>query len=407
MSKKLAYLVSQFPSFSETFIQREVSQLSEEGYDLHIYSLKTPKEVESEINIDDAEWLDNCIYSSLLSTPIIKSIMKSVILFRLSPIIVLIQVLWQLRRTPIEAVKIIVIFPKVLHYSALIHDSEISHIHAHWATVPTTVAYMISKIIDDISYSFTGHAWDLHSDNTNPKFLKGKIHESEYVISCTKYNVDKLNERADDNTPIYLNYHGVQPEGYKNTRERSEQTYFVAGGRFVEKKGFGDLVRSLARVREEKGYEIPTILFGDGPLRENVERLADDQGLEKVYFVGRIEHDQVKKYLSNAQAFVAPSVVAENGDIDGIPNVILESFASATPVIGSNLSGIPEAVKHNETGWLIEPGSARDLSKCCIEAWESPKRCDDLGKNGRELVEENFDITNNINEYINIVENEL
>ncbi|MFC7041694.1 glycosyltransferase family 4 protein [Halonotius sp. GCM10025705] len=281
-----------------------------------------------------------------------------------------------------EFLKFIIILPKSIHYLVRINKSDTEHIHAHWANMPTTIAYLISTCVDDISYSFTGHAWDIHSNQIDQEFLDIKIKQAEYVITCTKYNKKYLDELQSNETPIYINYHGVVPDKYHSNRKSEKQTYFVAGGRLVEKKGFKELIQAVKIAKEKYGCEIPVVLFGSGPQEKSLKKLKRSHNLENIDMTGKIPHNDVKEILCNAQVFVAPSIEPDNGDIDGIPNVVLEAFASTTPVIGSDLSGIPEVVKHNHTGWLVEPSNIEELAEALVNAWRSPALCKELGKMG-------------------------
>ena len=403
MSEKIAYVVSQFPKFSETFVQREVSEINRSDHDIQIYSLKTPEDIESEINIEDKNWLKHCNYSQLISITVVRSCLRALIVFRLSVLLAFLNTLWHLRKTPVEALKLIAVFPKSLHYAISLNQFNVDHIHAHWANTPSTIAFMLSRLMNDVTYSFTGHAWDIHSDNTNKDFLETKIKDAEVVVTCTGYNRNYLNSLDKGDTPVRRNYHGLIPEDYTSTREDTEQTYMLAGGRLVEKKGFDNLVKSLGKIKNGKGYEIPTVIFGDGPMEEELRSLKDQYNLTELTLVGRIDHSEVKEYLEDAQVFVAPSIIPEDGDIDGIPNVILEAFASSTPAIGSDMSGIPEVVIPGETGWLVDPDNIDQLATACNKAWKSPEDCAELGRNGRSKVDEDFDIRKNVKEYIEII----
>ncbi len=130
-------------------------------------------------------------------------------------------------------------------------------------------------------------------------------------------------------------------------------------GRFVEKKGIAILADAVRRLRAE-GDPTPIVFVGDGPLRPVVEALARDvTGIE---LAGWLSPDAVKARMAGAWSLLVPSVVAENGDAEGLPSVIPEAMACGCPVIGSNDGGIAEAIRHGETGLLVPPGDAPALA---------------------------------------------
>jgi glycosyltransferase involved in cell wall biosynthesis len=137
-------------------------------------------------------------------------------------------------------------------------------------------------------------------------------------------------------------------------------------GKMVEKKGLAYLIRALPRIREEvPGTRL--VLAGDGPLRAEMEALARESGVA-ADFIGSRSHDELKLMYNAADVLAVPSIVARDGETEGMPTVILEAFAAACPVVGSDVAGIPEFVRDGETGILARPADAEDLARAIAEA---------------------------------------
>jgi len=138
-------------------------------------------------------------------------------------------------------------------------------------------------------------------------------------------------------------------------------------GKMVEKKGFAYLIRAMAAVREA----VPAarlVAVGDGPLRPRMEALARDAGLgDAADFVGAKSHDDLKLMYNAADVLAVSSIVARDGETEGMPTVILEAFAAACPVVGSDVAGIPEFVRDGETGLLAKPADPDDLARRIVE----------------------------------------
>jgi glycosyltransferase involved in cell wall biosynthesis len=102
----------------------------------------------------------------------------------------------------------------------------------------------------------------------------------------------------------------------------------------------------------------------------------------------------IRKY-AQATLFTLACVPAEDGDQDGLPNVLLEAMAMQVPVVSTRFSGIPEAVKDGHTGLLVPPRDSEALAKALARFLDDPHLRDRLGQEGRRLVENLYDIHKN------------
>ena len=123
---------------------------------------------------------------------------------------------------------------------------------------------------------------------------------------------------------------------------------------------------------------------------------------DKIRFLGLKAQEEIKKLYSEASVFVAPSVTANNGDRDGIPNVILEALALGVPVISTNISGIPEIIEHWNTGLLVQQRNELELVNEIERLLLDRDLYLKLSNNGRQRVARKFNITKNIEELIGI-----
>jgi glycosyltransferase involved in cell wall biosynthesis len=138
---------------------------------------------------------------------------------------------------------------------------------------------------------------------------------------------------------------------------RPETHLFV--GRFVEKKGIAVLADAMRRLRDQ-GDQTPLVCVGDGPLRSVLESLAGE--VSGITLTGWLSPDAVRARMTEAMSLVVPSIVASDGDSEGLPSVIPEAMAQACPVIGSDQGGIAEAIRQEKTGLLVPPGDAGALA---------------------------------------------
>ena len=158
---------------------------------------------------------------------------------------------------------------------------------------------------------------------------------------------------------------------------RAQAHLFV--GRFVEKKGIGVLVQAVRRLRA-LGDQTPLVCVGDGPLRPVLEALGRE--VAGVTLTGWLSADAVAARMTEAVALLVPSIVAADGDAEGLPSVIAEAMAQGCPVIGSDRSGIAQAVRHDCSGLLVRAGDADALADAMHRIGQDRGLGDRLGAAG-------------------------
>jgi glycosyltransferase involved in cell wall biosynthesis len=168
----------------------------------------------------------------------------------------------------------------------------------------------------------------------------------------------------------------------------------------VPTKGFPYLIRA-AQLLKKRGRSFELRFIGDGPERRELRALVSALGLDgNVRFLGARPNAEVFHELIGAQVLVVPSARTPDGDMDGLPNVVLEAMSMARPVVGSRLSGIPEAVTHGETGLLAEPENPAELARQIEILFDDPGLARRLGRQARERVPATFDVNQNVHQVI-------
>jgi glycosyltransferase involved in cell wall biosynthesis len=132
--------------------------------------------------------------------------------------------------------------------------------------------------------------------------------------------------------------------------------------------------------------------------------MIDELGIgERVTLVGAVPHGRVIELMQTAAIFTLPAVIASDGDRDGIPNVILEAMAMSLPVVSTLHSGIPEAVIDGITGLLVEPKDVDALVGAITRLLDEPDQALRMGQEGRDLVAQRFDLTQNVARLLDLV----
>jgi glycosyltransferase involved in cell wall biosynthesis len=120
----------------------------------------------------------------------------------------------------------------------------------------------------------------------------------------------------------------------------------------------------------------------------------------KITFLGGTENKKALDFISQSTMFVLPSVIAPNGDRDGIPTALIESMYLKIPVIGSRISGIPELIDDGINGFLAEPGDVNQIAEKMNKLISDKLLRDRMGKEAREKIKKEFNIENSTNKLI-------
>lgn len=393
--RRIAYVASQFPKLTETFILREVMNMEQRGFTVSVYSIR-PR-ARGRLHAAALPYLERTHYAPWFGFAHVRAFF-SLIARRPAGVArglgyVLHDCLLH-ARYPMNIVKNLFCLPKMFLITRHMEKLEVAHVHGHFANIPTTLAVFAARVLG-IRYSFTGHAWDIFVP-ANQAGLAEKIHGATFVATCTGFNAALLKQlcHPSDRDKILLNHHGLDLSLYQPAASR-ETNRVVAGGSLVEQKGLEYLIDAAALLRD-RGLEFRIEIVGDGPLRADLAQRIDAHRLaDRVVLVGSMPHEELMVRMSTAAMVVLPSVETSDGFMDGIPNILIESLALAVPVVSSRLSGIPELVMEGETGQLVEQRNSAALADAMETLLRDPALGSAMGRAGRIRVEAMFDLDRN------------
>lgn len=277
------------------------------------------------------------------------------------------------------------------------HDPEIRHIHAHFAHGATTIAWM-AGMMTGLPFSFTGHAKDIYLQSLNPGgLLKRKMDEACFVITCTEANRKHLESLS--KTPIHCLYHGLAEDFSDLLRGRDEHRKVrnghlkaLAVGRLIEKKGFDTFVEACA-ILDKRSVNFEAVIVGEsGDSEARINQLIRSNKLgNKITLAGAMPQNRLFSEYERADVFCLPCRVLQNGDRDGIPNVMVEAMSCGVPIVTTNISGIPEVIRNGENGLLVAPDNPTALADSLQRISIDKALSERLSRAARLTVEEKFD----------------
>ena len=185
---------------------------------------------------------------------------------------------------------------------------------------------------------------------------------------------------------VHYNPYGVDLERFEGATPGSAPPRFLAVGRFVAKKAPDLTLRAFARVRA--AFPAATLrMIGGGHLLQSSRQLAEELGVAPAVTFSGFECDEtVRAAMREARCFVQHSIVAPNGDMEGTPVAVLEASASGLPIVATRHAGILDAVREDETGYLVDEGDVEGMAVHMLRLAREPGEASRLGSAGREWI---------------------
>lgn len=392
-----AFVLGPFPALSQTFIYREFDAMRELGLDVNIVS--TGARLPEAMQVTDSlrALQRSALYLEPQSLRVIGALAAHLRSREVREVL-----RWMMRfphRTPAKRARAAAAVLVAAQFAPVLASRGVRYVHSHFAGFQTEIAMSLSRLLD-VPYGCTWHAYGIYLDRN---ILEEKIAGARVVLTCTRHNVEHLHRlRPQDRERIHLAYHGLDLDRIPDPPPipADDAPVILAIGRLIEKKGFPHLVRAAGRLKTA-GHRFELRFLGDGPGRAALESLARELDLrDEVTFLGARPNVEVFQQMASARVIAAPSIVTPEGDMDGLPNVILEAMSMARPVVGSRISGISEVVIPGETGFLSDPGDAEQLAAKLGVLLEDLALAQALGRNARALVVEQFDVRRNVHHVI-------
>jgi len=284
--------------------------------------------------------------------------------------------------------KNLIVFPAALAIARYVRTKRIDHIHAHWMTTPTTVAY-VASMMTDIPWSCTAHAHDILSDN----LLAQKVAGARFVRVIAERNLRDLARLAGrDPADMHLIHVGVDVPAPAARRFDGGPLRIVCAARLDPIKGHEYLIRALASARND-ALQFRCDIVGDGPTQALVRSLIAQLGLlDCVRIRGMVPYAELLEELrlGRYDVLVLPSIEFErSGHHEGIPVALIEAMAHGVPCIATATGCTPELIDAS-SGVLVPQRDALALSQALVRLGADPALRRRLGETGRARVIADF-----------------
>jgi len=394
MTKKIAYLISQYPALSHTFILREIQHLRGMGFDIGVASINQPDRTAQDLSDEERDEHKRTFYvkqhckkrgwiihlRSAFSSPLRYFSALSYALGLGAPNLY-------------RMVYGLFYWAEAVVLAAWMERNSLKWLHVHFATPASTVALILKRFEPSVSFSMTVHGPDEFYEVSKYN-LKRKLEAASLVCCIGEFTRSQLMLLSDPAqwSKFEVVRLGVNPDCFRPPKSKSCRKTFevLCVGRLVPAKGQHVLLSAIQRLAGE-GRSIRLRLIGDGPDRGRLEQYVAESRIlqEHVVFEGGVRPDLVKSYYAKADLFVLASFA------EGIPVVLMEAMAMEIPVFSTWITGIPELISDQENGYLVPASSVDLLVERIRTLMDNRGLREYLGRKGRGRILQSYDLRKN------------
>jgi glycosyltransferase involved in cell wall biosynthesis len=353
---KIAYLINQYPKISHSFIRREILALEKLGVDIFRVSMRS---CENEL-IDIADKQEFTKTFTILNLHPFVIFYNLIVCFLSHPILFLKALSMAIelgKSSEVGQVRHLIYLAESCALTNQLKKSNLTHIHAHFGTNSATTT-LLTSILGHFTYSFTVHGPE-EFDKPQSLSLTTKIKYATFVVAISSFARGQLYRWCPyaEWSKIKVVHCGLD-EDFLDTPilPIPPTSQLLCIGRLTEQKGQGLLIKALAKIKQ-KGLNFKLLLVGDGPLRPTLEELIVSLELQDfVKIKGWATSQEIKQFFHESRALVLPSFA------EGLPVVMIESFALGRPVIATYIAGNVELMENNLSGFLVPSGDIEALA---------------------------------------------
>jgi len=379
---RLAYLVSQYPAISHTFILREIRRLRELGFDVRVASIRGPDRPFEQLTVEEQDEQRATFY--IKPAGIGATLGANVRMLLRRPLAYASSLAYAARLGG----RNLLYFAEAAVFADWMRREGLSRVHMHF----TTTVGLLARRIWPMRMSATIHGSDEFLDPLG-FHLAQKVEAFDLICAISEYGRSQLMRLSDA-----VHWHklrvarlGVDAEVFKPRPFRYNPAPFeiFSVGRLAPVKGLEVLIGAVDRmIRENRNVRLR--IAGDGGERARLEHEAARRGIaEHVIFEGWCYPDQLRALYSEADVFALASFA------EGIPVVLMEAMAMEIPCVASWITGVPELIRHEIDGLLVPPASEEELARALARLMDDSDLRLRLGKSARQRVLESYDLSRN------------
>ncbi|EAZ92860.1 glycosyltransferase [Crocosphaera chwakensis] len=391
---RIAFLVHEFPTLSETFVINQMVGLIQRGHQVDVYAEKQGDINHLQPLVEQYNLLDRTYYLPLMPENLFKRVVNGINLLRkyltlnkrksFNSLNV-----WKYGFEALSFRLIYMLFPQC--------EQPYDIIHCQFGTQGYRGIWFrkMNSPQADLITTFRGEDISKYIDTNGSHVYDRLFKEGNYFLTNCDFFKQRIIDLGCNPNLISVLRSGLNYQAFifkPRFLEKNEKICIATTGRLVEKKGIEYSIKAVAKqaqITPNLEYKI----IGDGELRDYFEKLIRELKMQdKIQLVGWKNEQEIKEILDNSHLFIAPSVTAKDGNQDAPINVLKEAMAMGLPVISTYHGGIPELVEDGVSGYLVPERDVDTLADKLNLLIQHPEKWSDMGKAGRDYVEKHYDL---------------
>ncbi|KAB2953757.1 glycosyltransferase [Heliorestis acidaminivorans] len=388
---KIHYITMQFPAPSETFAASDIKMLLQKEHDVTVHSLRpihpTADVMLKERGLETIKLTHNSIVSYA----------KGVITGLKNPVMLLQFLFWLISllvKNPKEFIKSLILLPRVIDIFNEINKEKPDIVHLFWGHYPSLVGYLVQKHCPNTVVSIFLGAYDLLRNYDCSNYVASK---ADVIFTHSFSNLVTLEKKISEKE-VSVVHRGINVNSILNTGKLINKKKFsiVTAGRLIQSKGMDDVVKVFSEAKKKFPSATLTIL-GDGPERENLEKLAEELNVkESVVFKGHVAHKEVFDELINAEVFLFMTKHAS----ERLPNVVKEAMLCQCLCVTTHSEGIDELLVNGLHGFVVNSSDIKKASEIIIDFYANQEKYKNVIKEAHHQIENNFNVERQMEKYI-------
>lgn len=386
---KIAFIVGRFPKLSETFILNQITGLLDLGNDVEIFASSNPDEEEVHSDILEYKLMEKVHYFEMPNN-MAKRFLKAIYL-----------IITNFHKNPLEILGSLNFFKygkyalslRLLFTYISFLDKDFDIIQCHFGPNGNIGAYLKQIGIKGKLVTMF-HGCDIRlGKNKGGKFYNQLFEFGDCFLAISDYNYKNLIRFGLDPQKIIYHSVGIDINKFPYRWQSNVVGYHVTiiiltVARLVEEKGYQYGIQAISKLlKNHPELKLEYHIVGDGPLDEHLRKQVKELNLDKiVQFHGPMEQEDVIKIMQKAHIFLLPSIA------EALPVVLMEAQAVGLPIIATNVGSVSQMIINGESGFLVPDRDVNALEDKLYTLISHPEMWLDMGKSGRKIVEEKYNV---------------
>lgn len=392
---KIAFILYHWPVLSETFVLNQITGLLDRGHDVDVFAKSPGKQPIVHDAVEKYQLLERTFYYQTArqkppANRIVRFFKAGGLLlthFHQDPVLLLNALnVFKYRKKA----ALLILFYRVLPF---LKADQYDIVHCHFGPNGNFAVSLkeLGAIKGKILTSFHGESSYALQQNKYLSDYSTLFEQGDAILPMSDKEKEDLIKLGCSAQKIVVHRMGVDLSQfiYKPRQpDRDGKIQLLSVARLAPKKGLAYGIRAVAEVLKKHPH-LEYNIVGDGPLKEELQALINSLGVqENVKLLGWKRQEEVIQLTQAAHIFLAPSIISDDGDQEGIPVSIMEAMAQGLPVLSTLHAGIPELIREGESGFLVPERDVDALANRLAYLVEHPERWPEMGEAGRNFIEE-------------------